>query len=220
MSSANDDHYVPALRFRWLTPAYDAVVAATTRERLFKEVLMKQARLADGQRVLDLACGTGTLAVWIKQRHPGVEVSGIDGDAGILSIARRKAQQAGVSIRFEHGLSHRLPYPDASFDRVLSSLFFHHLSWQQKVGAAREVHRVVHPGGELHVADWGPASGPMMRGAFVAIQLLDGFTNTRDNAEGRLLELFQGAGFGEVSLQRTFTTVFGTLALYRAVRAS
>lgn len=220
MRSANDERYVPALRFSWLTPAYDTVVAATTRERRFKQALMMQARLAAGQRVLDLACGTGTLALWIKQRHPDLEVNGIDGDTKILEIAGRKAMKAGVSIEFEHGLSDRMPYADASFDRVLSSLFFHHLSWQQKVRTAREIHRVMRPGAELHVADWGRASGPVMRGAFLAIQLLDGFSNTRDNVDGRLVALFQAAGFAEVSQQQSFATVFGTLALYRAVRPS
>ncbi|MDP1692178.1 MAG: methyltransferase domain-containing protein [Burkholderiaceae bacterium] len=220
MSDSGEGRYVPALGFHWLTPAYDAVVAATTRERRFKQALMAQARLEPGQRVLDLACGTGTLAVWIKRRHPDADVSGIDGDTNILAIAQRKAKRAGVAIRFDQGLATRLPYADARFDRVFSSLFFHHLSWRDKQRSAREIQRVLRPGGELHVADWGRASGPLMRGAFVAIQLLDGFANTRDNVAGRLVELFQDAGFGEVSQQQTFSTVFGTLALYRAVRPS
>jgi hypothetical protein len=74
------------------------------------------------------------------------------------------------------------------------------------------------PGGELHVADWGRATGPLMRGAFVAIQLLDGFGNTQDNVEGRLVELLQHAGFSGVRQQRTFSTVLGTMALYSAVK--
>lgn len=218
MSDRSEGRYVPALGFHWLTPAYDAVVAATTRERRFKQALIVQARLEPSQQVLDLACGTGTLAIWIKQRHADADVSAIDGDPNILAIARRKAQRAGVAIRFDQGLSFQLPYADARFDRVFSSLFFHHLSWRDKQRTAREILRVLRPGGELHVADWGRAAGPVMRGAFVAIQLLDGFANTRDNVQGRLIEVFAGAGFAEVSQQQTFSTVFGTMALYRAVR--
>lgn len=220
MPDSNEGRYVPALGFRSLTPVYDAVVAMTTRERRFKRALIDQAALARGQRVLDLACGTGTLAIWIKQRHPDVDVTGIDGDPSILSIALRKAKRADVAIRFDQGLSYQLPYSDASFDRVFSSLFFHHLSSENKLRTAYEIHRVLHPGGELHVADWGRASGAVMRTAFVAIQLLDGFANTRDNVTGRLLDLFRSAGFGEVSSQKTLSTVFGTMALYRAVRTS
>ncbi len=210
--------YVPALRFRWLTPAYDVVVRATTRERTVKAALIAQANFSAGQRVLDLACGTGTLAIWIKQQCPQATVVGIDGEKKILAIASRKAQVANASVQFDHGLSYRLPYPDAHFDRVVSSLFFHHLSWHDKQRTARELFRVLRPGGELHVADWGRATGPLMRAGFVAVQLLDGFRNTKDNLAGRLVELFRDAQFVQSSQTRTFSTVFGTLALYRAVK--
>ena len=209
---------IPAIGFHWLTPAYDAVVRATTRERTFKVALIKQADFQPGQQVLDIACGTGTLAVWIKQRCPEVSLSGIDADPDILEIAARKATRAQVSIQYEQGLASRLPYPDAYFHRVVSSLFFHHLTWSKKQCVAQELYRVIRPGGELHVADWGRASGVFDRCAFVAIQLLDGIENTRDNVQGRLIELFEDAGFANVSQPRTFATVFGTLALYRAVK--
>ncbi|MEO7386214.1 MAG: methyltransferase domain-containing protein [Gammaproteobacteria bacterium] len=212
--------FVPALGFHWLTPAYDAVVRATTRERTFKIALIKQADFQPGQQVLDLACGTGTLAVWIKQRCPEVSLSGIDADPDILEIAARKATRAQVSITFEQGLASHLPYPDAHFHRVVSSLFFHHLTWPEKQRVAQELYRVMRPGGELHVADWGRAGGVFSRSAFVAIQLLDGFANTRDNVQGRLIELFEEAGFANVSQQQTIATLFGTLALYRAVKTA
>ena len=212
--------FVPALGFHWLTPAYDAVVRATTRERTFKLALIRQADFQPGQQVLDLACGTGTLAVWIKQRCPEVSLSGIDADPAILEIAARKATRAQVTITFQQGLASRLPYPDAHFDRVVSSLFFHHLTWSEKQCVAQELYRVIRPGGELHVADWGRAAGVFSRGAFVAIQLLDGFENTRDNVQGRLIELYEEAGFANVSQQQTVATVFGTLALYRAVKTA
>jgi ubiquinone/menaquinone biosynthesis C-methylase UbiE len=218
MDENSESRYVPALRFRWLTPAYDVVVRATTRERTVKRALIAQAKLAAGQRVLDLACGTGTLAIWIKQHCPQASVTGIDGDAHILAIASRKARVAHASVEFDHGLSYRLPYPDAQFDRIVSSLFFHHLSWNDKQRTARELFRVMRPGGELHVADWGRATGPLMRAGFVAVQLLDGFRNTRDNVAGRLVEVFRDAQFAQSSQTRTFSTIFGTLALYRAAK--
>ena len=214
----DDSQYVSALRFRWLTPAYDVVVRATTRERTFKLALIEQADIRPGQRILDLACGTGTLSVWIKQRCPEASVAGIDGDTSILAIASLKAKKARVSIQFDHGLSVGLPYADGSFDRIVSSLFFHHLSWPDKQRTAQELYRVIRPGGALHVADWGRASGPCMRGAFLAVQLLDGFNNTRDNVAGRLIELFQEARFADVLQTRSFPTVFGTMALYRAAK--
>ena len=218
MQRPSESKYVPALGFHWLTPFYDAVVGATTRERSFKQALIQQARFAPRQRVLDLASGTGTLAIWIKQHQPQADIIGVDGDPAILSLASRKAQKANVSVQFDCALSYSLPYPAAHFDRVVSSLFFHHLSWANKQRTAQELFRVLKPGAELHVADWGRPTNALMRGLFLFIQLLDGFENTQDNVSGKLVTLFEKAGFVEVSQQQTYNTIYGTMALYSAVR--
>jgi SAM-dependent methyltransferase len=218
MSKLLNQNYVPALGHHWLTPFYDVVVRATTRERRFKQALIRQACFVPGQRVLDLASGTGTLAIWIKQREPLLDVTGVDIDTAVLARAARKAKSANAAVNFTHALSYELPYPAAHFDRVVSSLFFHHLSWQNKTRTAQELFRVLKPGGELHVADWGRPANLLMRGLFLMIRCLDGFEATRDNAAGRLVSLFEGAGFVDVSERRTFSTIFGTLALYRGVK--
>ena len=220
MRQSPEARYVPALGFTWLTPFYDVVVRATTRERAVKQALIKQACFEPGQQVLDLASGTGTLAIWIKQHQPLLDVTGVDGDPAILAIASEKAKKASIAIHFDHALSYSLPYPAIHFDRVVSSLFFHHLSRENKQRTALEVFRVLKPGGELHVADWGRPTNPLMHGLFFFIQLLDGFENTRDNVSGKLTELFQNAGFVQVSQLRSFSTVFGTMALYRAAKPS
>ena len=218
MQKDSESDYVPALSYRWLTPYYDAVVGATTRERVFKHALVQQASITAGQQVLDLASGTGTLAIWIKQGQPFATVTGVDGDPAILSMARRKAQRSNVTVQFDQALSYDLPYPAAHFDRVVSSLFFHHLTWPDKERTAREVFRVLKPGGELHVADWGAPGNALMRGLFLSIQILDGFANTQDNVSGRLIELFRQAGFADVAQRQTFSTMYGTMALYAAVK--
>jgi ubiquinone/menaquinone biosynthesis C-methylase UbiE len=210
--------YIPALRFNWLTPYYDAIVGVTTRERAFKQALIRQANIQAGQQVLDLASGTGTLAIWAKQSQPLATVTGIDGDTTILSIAARKAKRASVAVHFDQGLSYSLPYPDAHFDRAMSSLFFHHLTWLNKQRTTRELFRVLKPRAELHVADWGLPANALMRGLFFSIQALDGFDNTQDNVSGRLLELFMEAGFADVRQRQSFNTIYGTMALYSAVK--
>jgi SAM-dependent methyltransferase len=212
------DRYVPALRHNWLTPFYDVIVKVTTRERRFKQALIDQARLAPELRVLDLATGSGTLALWMKHCQPTLDLSAVDGDPTILAIARRKAAKANAEIQWLQAMSTELPFPALHFDRVVSSLFFHHLTWDAKLRTAREVFRVTKAGGELHVADWGRPQGLLMRGLFVGIQLLDGFENTRDNVAGRLVPLFEQAGFVDVTTTQAFNTMFGTLALYRATK--
>ena len=111
-----------------------------------------------------------------------------------------------------------MPYPEAYFDRVVSSLFFHHLSWENKERTAKELYRVIKPGAELHVADWGQADNILMRGLFLLVQIIDGFENTQDNVSGKLITLFENAGFIEVAQRRTFNTICGTISLYSAVK--
>ncbi len=209
--------YVPALGLNSLTRFYDPVVALTTRERLFKRRLLEQAAIPEGAEVLDLGCGTGTLAVKIARSVPGSRVTGLDGDARVLRRAERKAAAAGVRIRFDRGRVPPLPYDASSFDQVVSSLFFHHLGPSDKLDVAREVQRVLRPGGRFHVADWGRPNGSLMRLAFYSVQMLDGFEPTADNVEGRLPEIFRAAGFRDVRTAGEIPTVLGTLALYGAV---
>jgi ubiquinone/menaquinone biosynthesis C-methylase UbiE len=208
--------YVPALRFSALTRIYDPVIHLTTREGRFKQVLLEQAALAPGQRVLDLGCGTGTLALQVKEHEPSAEVVGLDADPEMLEQARAKAGKARVELELTEGFSTELPYEDASFDRILSTLFFHHLDPEPKRRTAREIARVLRPGGELHVADWGPPSDPFMRVAFTSIRLLDGRANTEDNYRGVLPAIFEQGGLERAEQLGQLRTVFGTLAFYRA----
>ncbi|HYH59152.1 MAG TPA: class I SAM-dependent methyltransferase [Thermoleophilaceae bacterium] len=218
MATARPADYVPAARFDFLTPVFDAFVRGTTRERTFKDRLLHQARLDGDLAVLDLGSGTGTLAIWAKQRNPRLRIRGLDGDPAIIARAQRKAAQIGLEIDFDEGYSYALPYPDASFDRVLSSLFFHHLVLRDKERTIREVARVLRPGGELHVGDWGrPRSLPARLGA-VAIRRFDGDEPTRDNLAGRLPELFEAGGLTDARERERIAAPFGVIALYSARR--
>ena len=218
MASARPADYLPAVRFDLLTPLFDVFVRATTRERAFKERLLEQARLDDGLDVLDLGAGSGTLALWAKERVPGVSIRGLDGDPAIIRQATRKAARADVEIAFDEGLSYDLPYEDQSFDRVLSSLFFHHLVLRDKERTIAEVVRVLRPGGELHVADWGePRSLPEKAGA-AAIRRFDGDEPTRDSLAGRLPELFEAGGLTDARERERVSAPLGVVSLYSARR--
>lgn len=212
----NHAEYIPALRYHWLTTFYDPLIRWTLRESTFKRHLLKQTRIERGHRVLDLGCGTGTLTLLIKSHHPRAELVGLDGDPKVLEIARAKAVKAGLNVRFDHGMAFELPYPDVSFDRVISSLLFHHLTREHKERTLKEVFRVMRRHGELHVADWGKAQNKLMRMAFLLVQMLDGFETTADNVSGLLPKLFQAAGFEDVQEPTRYMTVVGTLSLYRA----
>ncbi len=216
MATARPADYLPAVRFDFLTPLFDVFVRATTRERSFKEKLLDQARLDDASDVLDVGSGTGTLAIWAKQRHRDLRIRGLDGDPAIVEQARRKAARAGMEIPFDEGLSYKLPYADASFDRVLSSLFFHHLVLRDKERTIAEIARVLRPGGELHVGDWGQPRSLPSKVAATAIRRFDGDEPTRDNLAGRLPELFEAGGLVDARERARVAAPIGVISLYSA----
>ena len=214
-STPQEPGFVPALG-RLGTRFYDPVVRLTTREARFKHRLLDIAGIRAGERVLDLGCGTGTLAIGARERQPAARIVGLDADPGMLERARRKAQAAGVELELDQGSATELPYRDRSFDVVLSSLLFHHLDRDAKEAAAREIARVLAPGGRLAIADWGAPSDPVMRALFVTIQLVDGFGTTADNVAGHLPDILSGAGLAAVHERERLRTVYGSLVLLQA----
>jgi ubiquinone/menaquinone biosynthesis C-methylase UbiE len=202
--------YLPAAGRDWALPLYDPIMtlagAGPTRR-----ILIDQAALRSGDRVLDIGAGTGTLLLVLKRLHPDVDVTGLDPDPKAIARARRKAARAALSIRFDRGFADSLPYPDASFDRVLSSFMFHHLPATEREATLREVRRVLRPGGALHLVD---LAGPETAGN----RALHSEEQLRDNAEDRMLALMRQAGLAAPRMIEQGTMFFGRVRLvyYRA----
>jgi ubiquinone/menaquinone biosynthesis C-methylase UbiE len=201
------------------TPLYDTVNAVAMRQGRWRPRLA--ARALDGagpRRILDLGCGTGEMALAIARVSSDVKLIGVDGDAGVLERADAKARAEGVELELHEALADRIPLPDANVDCVVSTLMFHHLVPSAKRAALAEARRVLVPGGRLLVCDIGRASDPVMRAAFFAVQLLDGFPNTRAHARGELPEIISQAGFSAVTVFGRYRTGGGTLDLIEALR--
>lgn len=207
--------YIPALRFDWLTPLYDPLLRWGMREETFKGQFIHQASIQPGQRVLDLGCGTGTMTILIKQSVPGAEVIGLDGDPKVLEIACSKAATAGVNLAFDYGMAYQLPYPDGLFDRVLSSLLFHHLVREHKRRTMSEVYRVLQPGGEFHIVDFGKPRG--LYGKLVSL-FIKRLEQASDNVSGLLQVMMRDAGFEHVEESAYYTTIFGSLSSVSACK--
>lgn len=207
---ATKQKYVPALSFRWLTPIYDAVIEGPmSMARMRRDLLAAMGDLSN-KKVLDVGSGTGTMTILIKQAYPTAEVVGIDGDPQILEIARRKARELGAEIRFDQGLSFDLPYPNESFDVVLTTVMLHHLTRDSKQTTAREMYRVLRPGGQLFGADFvaprssfGKALRPLTRH----------FERVADNVDGFLPVMFGEAGFKNYEETRRY--FFGAISIFQ-----
>lgn len=216
-----DNDYIPALRFKWLTPLYDPLLKWVMREETFKRKLTRQANIQPGMKVLDLGCGTGTLTLMLRNSYPEAEITGMDGDPQVLDIARQKARN--INIQWDEGLASSLPYPDSTFDRVVTSLVIHHLVTDDKRRAFKEMYRVLRspdlvsgkPKGELHVLDFGAAHSPLTRFMTTYMRRLE---ETADNFDGQIPRFMTEAGFSEVKEAQHFVTIFGPLSLWRAVK--
>jgi ubiquinone/menaquinone biosynthesis C-methylase UbiE len=205
--------FLPAAGKDWLLPFYDPVVKLLGGDAA-RKILMDEADLRTGQCVLEVGCGTGTLVLMMKRAHIGVDVVGIDPDPKALARARSKTAQAGVTAQFDQGFADDLPYPDGSFDRVLSSFMFHHLPTAEKGKFLAQVNRVLKTGGSLHLLDFEEASGlhSWLAHLFHASHQLE------DNKKNRVLGLMSSAelvGAEKVAERRM---LLGRIAYYRANR--
>lgn len=203
-----DRDYVPAASVDLLLPLYDPLMRLLGFDRVLRQ-LLAQATLAPDHDVLDIGCGTGTLAIMIKQLQPAIRVTGLDPDPLALARAARKARRARVEVRFARGSADALPYPDASFDRVFSSMMLHHVRKGQKLGVLADVRRVLRPGGRLEFVDFAGGRHNMLA------QILHG-RQASASADARLLQRLHEAGFTEAHRTSERGTIAGALAFYQA----
>lgn len=195
--------YLPAAGRDLFLPFYDLVAKLLGADRA-RQTLFDLAPLRPGDRVLDLGCGTGTFATMLKQRYPGVVVTGLDPDPKALARARHKAEQAGVSVRFDQGFADSLEYPAASFDVVFSSFMFHHLEGSNREKTLGEVRRVLKPGASFYLLDF--EVSPSAHGLF---NLFHSGERLRDNTESRILNLMGDAGFSDRKKMAVRPVLFG-----------
>jgi SAM-dependent methyltransferase len=139
-----------ATRRTWAAGDFPAVAQRelwTVGERLVRRV-----GIGRGEDVLDVACGTGNAA--IRAARAGGRVVGVDLTPELFDAGRRLADEAGVTVEWVEGDAEELPFPDASFDVVLST-FGVMFAPRHRVAAA-ELARVLRPGGRLGVCSWTP----------------------------------------------------------------
>ncbi|MGD9874048.1 MAG: class I SAM-dependent methyltransferase [Kiritimatiellia bacterium] len=195
-------------------PIYDVLSPLMTfgMERKFRRAAIRLMELGGCETVLDVGCGTGTLTLEIASvldRAAG-RITGVDAAPKMIEVAQRKA--SGVSsVAFDAALAENLPYPDESFDRAVSTFFFHHVDYGLKVRSLNEMHRVLKPGGLAVIVDvdvptnlWGKICA--WSGYFLFQQ-----DEIKENIRGRLREAFGISAFSrweQISHHSGYITIF------------
>jgi ubiquinone/menaquinone biosynthesis C-methylase UbiE len=212
----SDNAFVPAAGRYGPTSLYDPMVALTMRERTFRSRLVAQVAAGEPSAVLEIGCGTGSMAMRLARALPAASITGLDPDPEALT--RACAKDTASQVDWRQGSAVQLPLPEHSVDRVVASLVLHHLTDMEKQQALADVRRVLRPNGRLHIADWGAPQDPLMSAAFFVLRALDGFERTRAHVRGELPVLIAHAGFSEVHRHDRLRTGWGTLELLSAAR--
>jgi ubiquinone/menaquinone biosynthesis C-methylase UbiE len=156
------------------------------RERELRDSIIGLADLQTGNDVLDIGCGTGTLAIAAARRVGAAgAVTGIDASPPMIARANRKAGKANARATFQVAVAENLPFPDRRFDVVFSTLMLHHLPRKTRQQCAAEIKRVLKSGGRAVAVDFGRAK----RRGFLAYFHRHGHVEVED-----IVRLFVEAG--------------------------
>lgn len=204
--------YVPALGFHWLTSVYDPLIRRWGAASRMRASVIDALALRPGMRILELGAGPGRLAIQIKRAHPEVTIDAVDIDTRMVASARKNASTAGVDIAFREA---DMTCLDAhGYDRVYSTMTFHHLRPDAKQHALETARRVLAPSGSFVVADFTRPRGAIQWALFAWIQQpLDGFENTRPHRDGRFEQAVRST-FARVRSAAVARTIAGTVETF------
>lgn len=195
------------ISWAWFYDIFTKVLFGGMVQKMMKSTV-KLAKIQSGEKVLDVGCGTGTLAVLAKQTTRDAEISGIDASPEMIARAQQKAKQQQVDVDFQIGLVEDLRFPEDSFDVVMNSLMFHHLpSADLKKKALQEMLRVLKPGGRVLVVDFEPPK-PGLYKSFLTMILGD--MTSIDNTTVPLI--LEEVGFIQVEMGSTDSPIASYVA--------
>jgi cyclopropane fatty-acyl-phospholipid synthase-like methyltransferase len=181
-----------------------------------RRAVVDALELGPGMRVLELGSGPGRLAVEIRKTHPEIRLEAVDIDRTMVVRGRRNAARAGVDIEFRQGdmtCPELLGEGRGRYDRVVSTMVFHHLAPKEKAAALRVCRAALGPCGSFVLVDFGIPADSLQWALFSFIQRpLDGFTNTTPHRDGRF-QLAVHEVFPHARSKAVWRTAAGTLEM-------
>jgi ubiquinone/menaquinone biosynthesis C-methylase UbiE len=210
--------YIPALGYDFLTVYYDLAIKLTMPEKKFRGLLINELNPQENETILEFGFGTGQNLILAKKQNPITKFIGVDIDPKVREIAVHKLKKQNIKIDLDLYNGVKLPYQDNQFDKIYSCLVFHQLDAETKLNCLKELHRVLKPTGKLIIADWGKAQNKLMRFTFGFVQLLDGFKTTNDNVKGLMPTFITNAGFSNTSTVKSINTIIGTFSYIIAIK--
>jgi len=187
--------YIPALKFKFLTKCFDIFCSAVGLGKEFRNIVISSLGIIKKQyKILDAGCGTGSLAITLKQKYKNIELYAIDIDKDVLKIAENKNRKNNIKIFFKQAPVQSLPYKSSFFDIVYSSLVIHHLKTKDKILAMKEIHRILKKNGVFILADFGRPKN-FITVPFSWFSLLE---EGYDNYKGLIPKFLSQAGFKDI----------------------
>lgn len=204
---------VPAFTFNFLTPFYDFITELLGFGPSFKEKVIMLVHFQNGESLLDIGCGTGSLLIPAKKHNPGSRIVGVDPDQHILDIAQKKIKKAGVEVELIKAYGEHLPFNSASFDVVVSTLVFHHLPSEIKIQTIKEAYRILKKNGRFLLADFGKPDNAVWKAILALESIFEEARYMRDNLEGKLPVFLEKAGFKVTNMPPKYRGVQFLLAI-------
>ncbi|MBI4053801.1 MAG: class I SAM-dependent methyltransferase [Candidatus Doudnabacteria bacterium] len=197
--------HIPPATYGFLTKFYDFGCEVLGLGKSFKRKILDSVEITDGSIILDVGCGTGVFLEVLGARYRQAKITGIDPDTRALEIAKRRLEQKNSHASLCLGYAEALPFREASFDYVFSTLAFHHIPEEKKKSAVFEVYRVLKPGGRFVLSDFGRTNNFLIRLILSYEEFVAG------NLSGAITEYMREAGFKDEKILLTKFPALQTL---------
>lgn len=214
----NQREFTPAAGRLAGVGSYDLLIRIFTREGVWRPRLIERILLHPAQKILEVGCGTGTLAIKNKLKRGSTHLIAIDPDPQVLDIARSKARAAGTEIDFIEGFLDQQSFGKAEFDVIYCSLVLHQVPLQAKINIIEQMITLLKPGGVLHIADYARQTGLMRLLFRLTVQMTDGIQDTQPNADGQIEQLLSDPRLTSACADEAIATPSGRISLFSRIR--